>query len=532
MPPLQTSCACLEPPENSPPLHILLLADQGGDEACIHAALGGEGMACEFVRVDQCKDFITALRSSTFDLVLSAGPVGDLDELTALKITQEEHALLPFLLVCKPECEKQALAAVQKGAADYVLKGSLARLGFAVRRAVKDVAQIESCRRLEEQFIQAQKMEVVGQLASGVAHDFNNILAVIMGYSELIISDISPDNAIHQDAQEIRSAAERATALTRQLLIFSRKENLQPVVLDINTIADSMDKMLRQLIGETIELTVIPGEKLGRIKADPGYVAQVLMNLVVNARDAMPNGGRLTIETRNITSDDNYALNCADASPDGYVMLAVTDTGVGMAEEVRARIFEPFFTTKPKGKGTGLGLATCQTIVKQCGGHMSVQTELGKGSTFRVFFPRVDEPLQAPPRTDRANLMPHGTETVLFVEDEPAVRDLACAILEGQDYTVLRATNGQDGLRVAREHHGNPIRLVITDVVMPQMGGTVMAEWLKAAYPDMKILFTSGYTDEDLAHHGVLDPGVDFLPKPYTPAVLATKVREILDAPQ
>ncbi len=430
VPASQPSCACSESPENSSPLHILLLADQSGDETCIRAALDAEGTACEFVRVSQCKDFIAALKSSTFDLVLSAGPVGDLDELAALKITQQEQPLLPFLLVCEPQREEQALSAVKEGAADYVLKGSLTRLDFAMRRAVKAAAQIVSCQRLEEQFIQAQKMEVVGQLASGVAHDFNNILAVIMGYSELIVADSSPDNALHQDAQEIRSAAERATALTRQLLIFSRKENLQPVVLDINTIPDSMDKMLRQLIGETIELNVMPGERLGRIKADPGYVAQVLMNLVINARDAMPNGGRLTITTRNVTSEDNYALNCADASPDGYVMLAVSDTGVGMPEEISARIFEPFFTTKPKGKGTGLGLATCQTIVKQCGGHMSVQSELGKGSTFKVFFPRVDEPLEAAPRPDRANLMPHGTETVLFVEDEPAVRDLACAILE------------------------------------------------------------------------------------------------------
>jgi CheY-like chemotaxis protein len=313
--------------------------------------------------------------------------------------------------------------------------------------------------------------------------------------------------------------------------VFSRKENLQAVVLDINAIADSMNKMLRQLIGETIELTVIPGSNLGRIKADPGCVAQVLMNLVVNARDAMPNGGNLTVETRHATLEDDYALTCADASLDGYVVLSVTDTGVGMPENVCAHIFEPFFTTKPKGKGTGLGLATCQTIVRQCSGHISVHSELGKGTTFKVYFPRVDEPIEATARPENERLMPTGTETLLFVEDEPAVRDLACSVLESQDYTVLRAANGQDGLRVAREHRGSPIRLVITDVVMPHMGGTVMAEWLKSAYPDLKILFTSGYTDEDLAHHGVLDPGVAFLPKPYTPAVLAHKVREILDNP-
>jgi CheY-like chemotaxis protein len=253
------------------------------------------------------------------------------------------------------------------------------------------------------------------------------------------------------------------------------------------------------------------------------------MNLVVNARDAMPNGGKLTIATNNVTLDDNYTHTHTGASPGDYVMLSVSDTGTGMTDEVKARLFEAFFTTKLKGKGTGLGLATCQTIVQQSGGHIGVDSEVGKGTTFKIYFPRVEQPLEVAVRPIQTGPLPRGTETLLIVEDDPSVRHLAAGVLEAQGYNVLRANNGQDGLRVAREHKGSPIRLVVTDVVMPLMGGKVMAEWLKTTYPDLKILFTSGYTDDAIAQHGVLEPGVAFLPKPHTPAALARKVREMLD---
>jgi CheY-like chemotaxis protein len=362
-----------------------------------------------------------------------------------------------------------------------------------------------------------------------VAHDFNNILGVIMGYGDLITSELGPDSPLRQCTEEIQHASERAAALTRQLLIFSRKQTVQPVVLDLNDVVKDLNKMLRRLIDENIEMTIVPGKQIGHIKADSGYVGQVLMNLVVNARDAMPNGGKLTIATNNVTLDKKYAHTHASAVPGDYVMLSVSDTGTGMTDEVKARLFEAFFTTKPAGKGTGLGLATCQTIVQQSGGHIGVYSEVGKGTTFKIYFPRVELPLDVAARAIRAGPLPRGTETLLVVEDEPTVRHLANHVLENQGYTVLRAMNGQHALHLAQEHKGPPIRLVITDVIMPQMDGKVMAERLKTTYPDLKILFTSGYTDDTIAQHGVLEPGIAFLPKPYTTAALAYKVRAMLD---
>ncbi len=394
--------------------------------------------------------------------------------------------------------------------------------------ATKNSHDITRIKKLEAQFIEAQKMEVIGHLASGVAHDFNNILAVILGYGDLITSALPPDSPLQKYAEEIRLASERATGLTRQLLVFSRKETVQAVVLDLNNEIISLDKMLRRLLDENIELTIIPREEIGRIKADSGYIGQLLMNLVVNARDAMFGGGKLTITTSNVTLDEQEARTHAGVFPGDFVMVSVTDTGTGMTDEVKAHLFEAFFTTKPKGKGTGLGLATCQTIVQQSGGSISIESEVGKGTTFKIYFPRVDQPLIAVKKSKNGPL-PRGTETLLVVEDEPSVRHLARGLLEAQGYEVLRASNGQHALHVVNEHKGSPIRLVITDVVMPVMGGKAMAEWLKTIYPDIKILFTSGYTDDALAHHGVLNEGIAFLAKPYTPATLARKVREMLD---
>jgi len=394
------------------------------------------------------------------------------------------------------------------------------------------IRDITARKKLQAQFIEAQKMEVIGHLASGIAHDFNNILGVIIGYNDMMMPELAPDSLSQKCAGEIRLAAERAAALTRQLLLFSRKQAVQPAVLNLHEVIEGMDKMLRRLIDENVELTIVPDKETGRIKADSGLIGQLLMNLIVNARDAMPNGGKLKIETANITLDEKFSHAHACTGAGDYVMLAITDTGSGMTDEVKARLFEAFFTTKPKGKGTGLGLATCQTIVKQCGGCIEVQSELGKGTTFKIYFPRVEQPADALDmfkKLDAAKPPARGTETVLLVEDEPSVRHLACSILEAQGYNVLRAGNGQEGLRVARDCKNGPIRLVITDVIMPLMSGAVMAEWLKATYPGLKILFTSGYTDDAIVEHGVLEPGVAFLPKPYTPAALARKVRAMLD---
>ena len=391
------------------------------------------------------------------------------------------------------------------------------------------VVEITERKLLEKQFIQAQKMEVVGQLAGGVAHDFNNILGVIMGYCDFLTADLNPDSSLRAYVEEIRQATKRAAGLTQQLLVFSRKQTVQPVVLDLNDVMHDLEKMLLRLIDEHIELKFVPGHQIGRIKADPGYIGQVLMNLAVNARDAMPNGGKLSIATSNVTFDGNHTREHPGAIPGDFVMLSISDTGTGMTDEVKAHLFEAFFTTKPPGKGTGLGLTTCETIVQQSGGHIEVQSELGRGTTFKVYFPRVDQPLDFDTKFITTAPLPRGTETLLIVEDEPSLRHLSRRVLEGQGYEVLSAANGQEGLQVAREHKGSPIRLVVTDVVMPLMSGKVMAEWLHITYPDLKILFTSGYTDDAISQHGVLDTGVAFLAKPYTPAALARKVREILD---
>jgi two-component system, cell cycle sensor histidine kinase and response regulator CckA len=399
--------------------------------------------------------------------------------------------------------------------------------GFAIGM----VEDITERRKLEAQFIEAQKMEVVGHLAGGVAHDFNNILAVIMGYSDLMMQKLAADDELKSYLETIRSSAERAGGLTRQLLIFSRKQTVQLVVLDINEVVKDLDKMLRRVIDENIVMTILAGKEIGRVKADSGYIGQVLMNLAVNARDAMPQGGKLTIATHNVNLDENAARAQPGARAGDYVMLSVSDTGTGMTEEVKAHLFEAFFTTKPKGKGTGLGLATCRTIVEQAGGHIAVRSELGQGTTFQIYFPRVDQPLAAAGHAGPSEPLPRGTETLLLVEDEPSLRHLARRVLESHGYVVISASNGQEALHTVREHKGAPIRLVVTDVIMPMMGGKVMAEWLKSANPDLKILFTSGYTDDAITQHGVLETGVEFLPKPYAPSALVRKVREILDTP-
>jgi len=512
------------------PLHILHLEDDPNDAELVQFTLEAGGVACAITRVQNQADFVAALERGGLDLVLSDYSLPGFDGLTATRIAQTRWPNLPVILVSGILGEELAIDSLKSGATDYVLKERLARLVPAVRRAIKEVETQADRQRLKAQFIEAQKMEVVGQLAGGVAHDFNNILAIIMGYSTLLAAELGADSPLRKYTEEIDQASERAAGLTRQLLVVSSKQTVHPVVLDLNEVVADLDKMLRRLIHENIEMTILPGKQLGRIKADSGYIGQVLMNLVVNARDAMPKGGALVIATANATLDADHACARTGAVPGDYVMLSVGDTGTGMTAEVRARLFEAFFTTKPKGKGTGLGLATCQTIVQQSGGHIEVRSEIDRGTTFKIYFPRVQQSLNVGAGTTQKGPLPGGTETLMVVEDDPSVRTLACGILRGRGYQVLSALNGQDALRVAGEHKGSLISLVVTDVIMPQMGGEVMAQWLKTTYPDIKILFTSGYTGEAISHHGVLATGVEFLPKPYTPAILIRKVREFLDS--
>jgi two-component system cell cycle sensor histidine kinase/response regulator CckA len=511
------------------PLHILHLEDDPIDGALVQSTLEADGITCVNTCVQNRDGFVAALERGGIDLILSDFTLPTYDGLSAIATVRARWPDLPIILVSGTLGEELAVDSFKGGATDYVLKEHLFRLPGAVRRAMQEVEERAERRRLEAHFIEAQKMEVIGQLVSGVAHDFNNILAVIIGYSDLITSDLGPESPLRRYIEEIRHASDRAAGLTRQLLVFGRKQTVIPVVLDLNDVVNDLDKMLRRLIDANIEMATVLGKKIGHIKADSGYVGQVLMNLVVNARDAMPNGGRLTIATNNVKLDENEARAQPGATPGDYVMLSVSDTGTGMTDEVKALLFEAFFTTKPLGKGTGLGLATCQTIVHQSGGHIGVNTEVGKGTTFKIYFPRVAQPLDVAARPIGTGPLPRGTETLLVVEDEPSVRHLARSVLDNLGYEVLSASNGQDALHVAREHKGSPIRLVVTDVIMPLMGGKVMAEWLQATFPDLKILFTSGYTDDAISHHGVLETGVEFLAKPYTPAILARKVRQLLD---
>ena len=386
--------------------------------------------------------------------------------------------------------------------------------------------------RLESQLRQAQKMEAVGQLAGGVAHDFNNLLTAIRGYSEFALTRVGDGNpGLQKDIEEIAKSADRASSLTRQLLAFSRKQLLQPRILQLNDVVGEVDKMLRRLIGEDIEVVTIFGRALGRVTADPGQLEQVLVNLVVNARDAMPDGGKLTIETANVDVDEELVARHAGLTPGRYVMLAVHDTGHGMDAETRSRLFEPFFTTKEQGKGTGLGLATVYGIVKQSGGYVVVESEPDSGATFKVFLQRLEAGVdEALPLVAADHVPPSGSETVLLVEDEEVVRNLVREILERNGYAVLEARNGVEALELGQTF-AEPIHLLVTDVVMPKMSGRELAERLVAIHPETRVLYMSGYTDGAIGQQGVLDPQTELLQKPFSFDDLAQKVRKVLDAP-
>ena len=385
-------------------------------------------------------------------------------------------------------------------------------------------------KRLEEQFLQAQKVQAIGQLAAGVAHDFNNILTAILGYSDMLLMMVKPGDPQQGHAAGIKQAAIRAAVLTRQLLAFGRKQVLQPVVLDLNNSIAEMDKMLRRLLGADVSLVTLPHPKVGRVKADPGQIEQVILNLAINARDAMPKGGKLTLQTDNITLDAEYARQRPEVQAGDYVMLAVSDNGSGMTAEVQARLFEPFFTTKEMGKGTGLGLATCHGIIKQSGGHIAVYSELGQGTTFKVYLPRVTEKLAALAETDQSGDLPRGVETILLVDDEPMVRELGASMLGKLGYTVLTANNGRQALNLIHADRARQFHLLVTDVIMPEMGGRDLADFMRWVSPETRVIFCSGYTEDVASLQGTTGTAVTFLPKPYALATLARKIRALLDS--
>jgi PAS domain S-box-containing protein len=384
-------------------------------------------------------------------------------------------------------------------------------------------------RVLEKQLRMAQKMEAIGRLSGGIAHDFNNLLGVIMGYSQVMKRSLGPAHSSYEHAEEIEKASQRAVSLTRQLLAFSRQQVLEPAILNLNALVSDMEKMLPRLIGEDIKLNLILAPTLGQVKADQGQIEQVVMNLAVNARDAMPGGGKLIIQTANVELDVAYTLEHPGSKPDRYVMLAVTDTGIGMDPETQAHIFEPFFTTKERDKGTGLGLATVYGVVKQSGGYIAVDSEKGKGASFSVYLPRVEQAVAVPEASPAKTLTLQGSETILLVEDAEPLRKLAHMFLKDNGYQVLTAADGEEALQVARQHAA-PIQLLLTDVVMPGINGRVLAERLAPWQLGMKVLYMSGYTDSFIAGHGVLEAGTHLLHKPFTEEALMRKVREVLDA--
>ncbi len=539
---------------------VLLLSARAGDEAVVEALEAG---ADDYLLkpfsgrelLSRVRGHLSATRLRTTALRASEARLRHLAEsgIIGITVSDAEHRIFEandaFLQMVG--CTREELLAgdvvweVGGPAARRDLHGARAFEGEYLRKdgkripALVAIAPLENGenisvaldlterRRLEDQFRQAQKMEAVGRLAGGIAHDFNNVLSVILSYSELVGMALQPEDPIASDIEEIRRAAVRATDLTKQLLAFSRQQVLAPKILSLRRVVGAMEQMLRRMLGADIALTFLPDTALWNIEADPGQLEQIVMNLAVNARDAMPDGGKLTIQLANVTLEEDYAAVHHDVTPGAYVLLAVSDTGIGIDDATQARIFEPFFTTKEKGRGTGLGLAMVFGIVKQSGGHIWVYSEPGRGTTFKLYFPRVpgaettssDRP---PPGAIRGN------ETILLVEDDPHVRALALTILRRSGYVVLEASNGGEALLIC-EQHGAKIDLLVTDVVLPLMSGRQVAERLRAIRPEIKVLFMSGYTDDAVLQHGILDSGVAYLQKPMTPASLTAKVRDVLD---
>jgi len=430
----------------------------------------------------------------------------------------------------RPMAVGRELTARRKDGTEFAVEIALAPLatddGVLVSSTIVDITERK---KMEEQRRLSQRMEAIGKLSGGVAHDFNNLLAVILGCSDVLLDALPPDHPATRKIEMIRKAGASAVDLTRQLLAFSRQQMLQPRVLDLKETVERTQALLRRLIGENIEFTISLDPSLGRVKADPGQIEQVLLNLVINARDAMPQGGRLTIEACNVEMDDTYKGEHQVVIPGRYVVLGVQDTGCGMDRDTQARIFEPFYTTKELGKGTGLGLATVYGIVKQSGGYIWVYSELNQGTLFKVYLPRVDESVQ-PAKKEPEAVVLESCKTILLAEDSVSLREMAREYLASLGYVVLEAASGREALQKAKEFDG-PIHLLLTDVVMPEMSGPELARHVMALRPEIKVIFTSGYTNDAIARQGVLDPAVAFIQKPYRPKALALKIQEVLAVP-
>ncbi len=518
------------------PLRLLQLEDNPVDAELITTTLMEGDIPCQAQLVDTRQAFVAALKEGRMDLILADYSIPGFDGMTALALARQHCPDVPFLFVSATIGEELAIDAMHQGATDYVLKQRLGRLVPSVQRALRELdgraerkRAEEALRQSEKQFRQSQKMEAVGRLAGGIAHDFNNLLTVIMGYSQVLSTELGPQHPLRGKIDETMKAGERAATLIRQLLTFSSKQSLDPKALSLNTAIVNLESLLRSLIGEDIRLVTKLDPTNGRLRADQAQLEQVLVNLVVNARDAMPKGGTLTIETAQVELTRSPVYHLTPLPPGSYVRLSVSDTGCGMDRQTQSHIFEPFFTTKGEGKGSGLGLSTVFGIVTQCGGALDVTSRVGHGTRFDLYFPSVESDILTTAPTQPSGQPQRGTETILVAEDEPSVRTLVRDELRKLGYRVIEAKNGVEACLLATQQAGS-LQLLLTDVVMPGMGGRELAQHLSVIKPDLRTLFMSGYMDDVGIMAGQEEGTSSFLQKPFTPDVLARAVRDLLDA--
>lgn len=518
------------------PLRLLHLEDDPVDAELITTTLMEGNIPCQTQLVDTRQAFVAALKEGRMDLILADYSIPGFDGMTALTLARQHCPDVPFLFVSATIGEELAIDAMHQGATDYVLKQRLGRLVPSVQRALRELDDRaerkraeEALRQSEKQFRHSQKMEAVGRLAGGIAHDFNNLLTVIMGYSQVLLKELGPQHPLRGKTEETLKAGEKAATLIRQLLTFSSKQSLDPKILSLNTAVTSLESLLRRLIGEDIQLVTKLDPTNGRLRADQAQLEQVLANLVVNARDAMPKGGTLTIETAQVELTRSPVYQVTPLPPGNYVRLSVSDTGCGMDRKTQSHIFEPFFTTKEEGKGTGLGLSTVFGIVTQSGGAIDVTSRVGHGTRFDLYFPSVESDILTTAPTQPLGQTQKGTETILLVEDEPSVRMLIRDELRKLGYRVIEAKNGVEACLLATQQTGS-LQLLLTDVVMPGMGGRELAQHLSVIKPDLRTLFISGYMDDVGIMAGQEEGTSSFLQKPFTPEVLARAVRTLLDA--
>lgn len=519
-----------------PPLRLLHLEDDPVDAELITTTLIEGNIPCQSQLVDTRQAFVAALKEGRMDLILADYSIPGFDGMTALTLARQHCPDVPFLFVSATIGEELAIDTMHQGATDYVLKQRLGRLVPSVQRALRELDDRaerkraeEALRQSEKQFRQSQKMEAVGRLAGGIAHDFNNLLTVIVGYSQVLSTELGPQHPLRGKVDETLRAGERAAMLIRQLLTFSRKQSLDPKILSLNTAVTSLESLLRRLIGEDIQLVSKLDSTNGRLRADQAQLEQVLVNLIVNARDAMPKGGMLTVETAQVELTRSPVYHITPLLPGPYVRLSVGDTGCGMDRQTQSHIFEPFFTTKGEGKGSGLGLSTVFGIVTQCGGAIDVTSRVGHGTRFDLYFPSIESDILTTAPTQSLGQPQRGTETILLVEDEPSVRTLVRDELRKLGYRVIEAKNGVEACLLATQQAGS-LQLLLTDVVMPGMGGRELAQHLSVIKPDLRILFISGYMDDVGIMAGQEEGMSSFLQKPFTPEVLARAVRTLLDA--